>query len=200
MNYLVGNVIKWVNSCSPFPLPCVGHGKRGRFEGEVFGGSLRFSRRALALPHPGKGPSGSREKAPSQDCLQLDFVSLRLTLSIFNSRFLTSTFRLTKSRGKRHKSPSVTKPSSAYFSKRHQAWQLNEAQSPAQYLPHSQRLGNKKKYFRGSFQLSIVTIQKISPSGYLKFNNLGIFHSLKSRILMEKILPISRRLNFTPDT
>jgi len=36
------------------------------------------------------------------------------------------------------------------------------------------------------------------PSGNLKFNNLGIFQSLKFRILEEKILPISPNLNFTP--
>jgi len=34
----------------------------------------------------------------------------------------------------------------------------------------------------------------------LKFNNLGIPQSLKLRISMEKILPISLKLNFTPNT
>jgi len=49
--------------------------------------------------------------------------------------------------------------------------------------------GNRKKYFRGSFQISIVTIQKYHPSRNLKFNYLGIFQSLKLRgpILMGKI-------------
>jgi len=60
--------------------------------------------------------------------------------------------------------------------------------------------GNRKIYFTGSFQFSIVTISKISPSGDLKFNYLGIFQSLKLLILMEKILSISRKLNFTPNT
>jgi len=60
--------------------------------------------------------------------------------------------------------------------------------------------GNRKKYFRGSFQFSIVTILKKYPSGNLKFNNLGIFQSLKLRILVGKILPISLKLNFTPNT
>jgi len=44
----------------------------------------------------------------------------------------------------------------------------------------------KKKYFRGSFQFSIVTIQKISLPGKLKFNYLRISESLKLRISMEK--------------
>jgi len=43
-------------------------------------------------------------------------------------------------------------------------------------------------------------LKKYHPSGNLKINNLGIFQSLKFRILMEKILPISLKLNFTPNT
>jgi len=35
------------------------------------------------------------------------------------------------------------------------------------------------------------------PSGNLKVNDLGIFQSLKLRIVMEKILSISPKLNFT---
>jgi len=38
------------------------------------------------------------------------------------------------------------------------------------------------------------------PSGNLKFNNLGISQSLKLRILIEKKLPISLKLNFTQNT
>jgi len=38
------------------------------------------------------------------------------------------------------------------------------------------------------------------PSEKRKFNNLGLFQSLKLRILMEKILSISLMLNFTPNT
>jgi len=34
----------------------------------------------------------------------------------------------------------------------------------------------------------------------MKFNNLGIFQSLKLRILLEKILSISLKLNFNPNT
>jgi len=54
--------------------------------------------------------------------------------------------------------------------------------------------GNRKIYFTGFFQFSI------HRSGNLKFNYLGIFESLKLRILMETILPISLKLNFTPNT
>jgi len=51
--------------------------------------------------------------------------------------------------------------------------------------------GNRKIYFRGSFEFSIDTIQKkYHSSGNQKFDNLGIFQSLKFRILEEKILPI----------
>ena len=59
--------------------------------------------------------------------------------------------------------------------------------------------GNRKKYFKGSSQFSIVTVWKISPSGNLKFNNFGIFQSLKLHFLMEQILPFYLNL-FTPNT
>jgi len=47
---------------------------------------------------------------------------------------------------------------------------------------------------------SSVLSKKYHPSRNLKFFNLGIFQSLKLRILMEKILPISLKINFTPNT
>jgi len=59
--------------------------------------------------------------------------------------------------------------------------------------------GNRKKYYRGSFQFSIVTVQKISTPGNLKFNYLGVFLCMKLRILMGEILPIFLKLNFTPN-
>jgi len=43
-------------------------------------------------------------------------------------------------------------------------------------------------------------LKKYHPSGNLKFNNLGIFPSLKLRILMGKIPPIPLKLNFTLNT
>jgi len=42
--------------------------------------------------------------------------------------------------------------------------------------------------------------KKYHPSGNLKFNNLGIFQSLKLRILVGKIPPITLKLSFTPNT
>jgi len=42
--------------------------------------------------------------------------------------------------------------------------------------------------------------KKYYLSENLKFNYLGIFQSLKLRILMGKILSISLKLNFTPNT
>jgi len=45
--------------------------------------------------------------------------------------------------------------------------------------------GNRKYYFRSSL-FSIVTNQKVSHSGNLKFNYLGVFQSLQLRISMGK--------------
>jgi len=42
--------------------------------------------------------------------------------------------------------------------------------------------------------------KKYHPCGNLKFNFLDIFQSLKLHILMGKILSISLKLNFTPNT
>jgi len=42
--------------------------------------------------------------------------------------------------------------------------------------------------------------KKYHPPANLKFYNLGIFQSLKLRILVEKILLFSHKLNFTPNT
>jgi len=46
--------------------------------------------------------------------------------------------------------------------------------------------GNRKKYFRGFFNSVLLRFKKYHLSGNLKFNYLGIFQSLKLRILMEK--------------
>jgi len=45
--------------------------------------------------------------------------------------------------------------------------------------------GKRKKYFRGVFSSVLSQFKKYHPSGNLKFNNLGIFQSLKLRIFME---------------
>jgi len=50
------------------------------------------------------------------------------------------------------------------------------------------------------FSSALSQFKKYHPSGNLKFDNLGIFQSLKLRILLGKILPISLKLNFTPNT
>ena len=60
--------------------------------------------------------------------------------------------------------------------------------------------GNRKFYFRGFFSSVLLQFEKYNPSGNLKINYLGIFQSLKLRILMEKILSISLQLNFTSNT
>jgi len=49
--------------------------------------------------------------------------------------------------------------------------------------------------------LSVLSqFKKYHPSGNLKFNYLDILQSLKLHILMEKILSVSLKLNFTPNT
>jgi len=57
-----------------------------------------------------------------------------------------------------------------------------------------------EKKIEDFFSLVLAQFKKYRPSGNLKFNNLGIFQSLKFRISMEKILPISLKQNFTPNT
>jgi len=58
--------------------------------------------------------------------------------------------------------------------------------------------GNRKNILEDLFSSVLPLFKKYHPYGNLKFNNLGIFQSLKFRILMKKILPISFRLYFTP--
>jgi len=61
--------------------------------------------------------------------------------------------------------------------------------------------GNRDIYFRGSFFVQYCHyFKKNHPSRNLKFNNLGIFQSLKLRNLMRKIFQISLELNFTSNT
>jgi len=57
--------------------------------------------------------------------------------------------------------------------------------------------GNRRIYFRASFNFSIVTFKKYHLSGNLELNNLGTFQSWKLCILTEKILPISLKINIT---
>ena len=60
--------------------------------------------------------------------------------------------------------------------------------------------GISKVILKGLFSSVLSQFKKYHPSGNLKFNNLGTFQRLKSRILMEKKLPITLKINFTQDT
>jgi len=61
--------------------------------------------------------------------------------------------------------------------------------------------GKKKKNILEDLFTSVLSqFKKYHPSGNLKFNYLGIFQSSKLRIVMEKILLISLKVNFTPNT
>jgi len=60
--------------------------------------------------------------------------------------------------------------------------------------------GNRKNILEDLLSSVLLRLKKYHPSEKLKFNNLGIFQSLKFRILMGKILPVSLNLNFTPNT
>jgi len=78
---------------------------------------------------------------------------------------------------------------------------IREWTLPRLYHRPAMPFGNRKKYFKGTHQFSTMSqFKKYHPSGNLKFNNLGFFQSLKLRILMEKILSISLKLNSTPNT
>jgi len=68
-------------------------------------------------------------------------------------------------------------------------------------LPPSAAVRKQKKNILEDLFRSILSqFQKYHPSGNLKFNILGIFPSLKLRTSVKKILPISLKLNFTPNT
>ena len=57
------------------------------------------------------------------------------------------------------------------------------------------------RFFYRIFNVSIFNFfKKYYPSENPKFNSLGIFQSLKLRNLMGKILRISHKLHFTPNT
>jgi len=60
--------------------------------------------------------------------------------------------------------------------------------------------GNRKHILEDPFSSVLSQFKIYHPSGNLEFNNLGIFQSLKLRNSMGKILAISLKLNFTPNT
>ena len=57
-----------------------------------------------------------------------------------------------------------------------------------------------KKYLQYLFSPALSQFKKYHPSGKMKFNNLGIFQSLKMHTTLKKIISISLKLNFTPNT
>jgi len=59
---------------------------------------------------------------------------------------------------------------------------------------------NRKNILEDLFISVLSPFNKYHPSGNLKFYYLGIFRSLKLRILMQKIVSISLKLNFNPNT
>jgi len=61
-------------------------------------------------------------------------------------------------------------------------------------------LATEKNILEDLFSAVMSQFKKYHPSENLKFNNFGIFQSLKLRNLMVKILRKSLKLNFTPNT
>jgi len=62
------------------------------------------------------------------------------------------------------------------------------------------RSATEKNILEDLFSSALSQFKKYQPFGNLKFNYLGIFKSLKLRTLMGKILSISLKLNFIPNT
>jgi len=58
----------------------------------------------------------------------------------------------------------------------------------------------KKNILEDLISSVLSQFKQYHPSGNLKYNYLGIFQSLKLRILMEKTLRTSLKLNFPPNT
>jgi len=67
-------------------------------------------------------------------------------------------------------------------------------------LPPSDAVRKQKKNILEDLFGSVLSqFKKYHSSRYLKFNNLGIFQSLKLRNLLGKMLRIFLKLNFTPN-
>jgi len=61
--------------------------------------------------------------------------------------------------------------------------------------------GNRKKNtLEDLFSPVLSQFEKYHPLGNPNFNYLGILQSLELRVSMEKVLLISPKLNFTPNT
>jgi len=66
-------------------------------------------------------------------------------------------------------------------------------------LPPSDAVRQQKKKLEDLFSSVLSQLKKYHPSENLKFNYTGIFQSLKLRILKEKHLSNSLKLNLTPN-
>jgi len=62
------------------------------------------------------------------------------------------------------------------------------------------RSDTEKNLLEDLLSLVLSKFKKYHSLGNLEFNDFGIFQNLKFRIFMEKIVPISLKLNFTPNT
>jgi len=60
--------------------------------------------------------------------------------------------------------------------------------------------GNRKIILKDLSSSALSQFNKYRPSEKLNINNFGIFQILKLRIFVRKILPVSLKLNFTPNT
>jgi len=68
-------------------------------------------------------------------------------------------------------------------------------------LPPSDAVRKERRFIlEDLFRAVLSQFKKYHPSQNLKFNYLGIFQSLKLRIILGKIPPISLKLNFNPNT
>jgi len=77
---------------------------------------------------------------------------------------------------------------------------LISAKSNQPPTAHTYLSETEKNVLEDLFSSLLSELKKYHPSGSLIFINLRLFQSLKLRILMEIILPISLKLNFTVNT
>jgi len=62
------------------------------------------------------------------------------------------------------------------------------------------RSAREKNTLEDLFSSVVLRFHKYHPFGNPTFNNVGIFQCLKFRTLIEKNLPISLKLDFTPNS
>jgi len=71
---------------------------------------------------------------------------------------------------------------------------------PSTHYRPAMPFGNRKNIQEDLFSSVVSQFKNYHPPGNLKFNYIGIFQSSKLRISMRKILLISLKLDFTPNT